>query len=180
MQGLQLPPSGYQLCATVYTGFATQPLQRADIAGKGSSGRKVLRHGDWSHRIVYGLDHARSKITNLYDGRPRCRPRASAQALSRHAPDQQRAVCSGRDGVWRLTITPLRCIDHFRHRRDQPEPVLPPAPSPASRCRAPQPRPSWACCTVPRPHGAFCQYATGYRAPEAGQVNDRFEAVAWA
>ena len=141
---------------------------------------KVLRHGDWSHRIVYGLDHVRSKITNLYDGQAPLPPESFP--LKRF-PDT-RQTSSGlylQDetvyGDW--TITPGLRIDHFAIDVTSQNLYYPPAPQPGKSLSGSAALPKLGVLYRATPAwSVFGQYATGYRAPEAGQVNDRFEAVA--
>lgn len=141
---------------------------------------KVLRHGDWSHRIVYGLEHARSKITNLYDGKEPLPPESFP--LKRF-PDT-RQTSSGLyvqdetvHGDW--TITPGLRIDHFAIDVTSQDLYYPPAPQPGKSLSGTAALPKLGVLYRATPAwSVFGQYATGYRAPDAGQVNDRFEAVA--
>ena len=141
---------------------------------------KVLRSGDWAHRIVYGLDHVRSKISNLYDGKA---PLAPETFPLKRFPDT-RQTSSGlylQDesvrGDW--TITPGLRIDHFSIDVTSQNLYYPPAPQPGRSMSGTAALPKLGVLYRATPEwSVFGQYATGYRAPDAGQVNDRFEAVA--
>jgi len=141
---------------------------------------KVLRHGEWSHRIVYGLDHVRSKITNLYDGKAPLPPESFP--LKRFPDTRQTSTGlyvqdETVHGDW--TITPGLRIDHFAIDVTSQDLYYPPAPQPGKSLSGSAALPKLGVLYRATPAwSVFGQYATGYRAPDAGQVNDRFEAVA--
>ena len=141
---------------------------------------KVLRHGDWSHRVVYGLDYARSKISNLYDGQA---PLPPENFPLKRFPDTRQASSGlyvqdeSVHGDW--TITPGLRIDHFAIDVTSQNLYFPPAPQPGKSLSGTAALPKLGLLYRATPEwSVFGQYATGYRAPDAGQVNDRFEAVA--
>ncbi len=136
---------------------------------------KVLRSGDWAHRLVYGLDYVRSRITNLYDGQGVVDP-AETFPLKRF-PDTRETMAGlylqDETVVGDWTITPGLRIDHFSIDATGQTPLFPqPARSLSGQAVLPKlgvlyrATPVWS---------VFGQYATGYRAPEPGQLNDRFQ-----
>ena len=141
---------------------------------------KVLRHPSWSSRFVYGLDWVRNSISNLYTGQA---PLAPEVFPLKRFPDthetsaglfvQNETVL----GDW--TITPGLRIDHFRIDVQNQDLYFPPAPQPAKDMSGTAVLPKLGLLYRATPEwSVFGQYATGYRAPEAGQVNDRFRAQA--
>ena len=136
---------------------------------------KVLRSGDWAHRIVYGLDHVRSRISNLYTGQMPVDP-AETFPLKRF-PDTREANTGvylqdeSVSGDW--TVTPGLRVDHFAIDATGQSAYFPqPARSLSGAAVLPKlgvlyrATPVWS---------VFGQYASGYRAPEPGQLNDRFK-----
>lgn len=141
---------------------------------------KVLRTKDWSSRFIYGLDYVRNSISNLYTGQA---PLAPEVFPLKRFPDthetsaglfvQNETVL----GDW--TMTPGLRIDHFRIDVQNQDLYFPPAPQPARDMSGTAVLPKLGLLYRATPQWSlFGQYATGYRAPEAGQVNDRFRAQA--
>lgn len=141
---------------------------------------KVLRGKDWSSRFVYGLDYVRNDISNLYTGQAPLAPEVfplkrfpDTHEISAGLFVQNETVL----GDW--TITPGLRIDHFRIDVQNQDLYFPPAPQPAKDMSGSAVLPKLGLLYRATPAwSVFGQYATGYRAPEAGQVNDRFRAQA--
>lgn len=141
---------------------------------------KVLRHGEWAHRLVYGLDYVRNDITNLYDGQA---PLAPEVFPLKRFPDTRESTAGlylqdeSIFGNW--TITPGVRVDHFAIDVQNQDLYYPPSPEPARSRSGSAFLPKLGLLYRATPQwSVFGQYATGYRAPEAGQVNDRFRAQA--
>lgn len=141
---------------------------------------KVLRQGEWSHRIVYGLDYVRNSISNLYDGQAPLPP--DTFPLKRF-PDTHESSAGlyvqDESVVGNWTITPGLRVDYFSIDVQNQDLYHPPAPQPATNMSGTAFLPKLGVLYRATPEwSVFGQYATGYRAPEAGQVNDRFQAQA--
>ena len=138
----------------------------------------MLRRQGWSSRFVYGVDYVRNSISNLYTGQAPLPPEAfplkrfpDTHEISAGLYAQNETVV----GNW--TITPGLRIDHFRIDVQNQDLYFPPAPQPAKDMSGSAFLPKLGLLYRATPEwSVFGQYATGYRAPEAGQVNDRFQA----
>ncbi len=141
---------------------------------------KVLRGDGWSHRLVYGLDHVRNDISNLYDGQA---PLAPEVFPLKRFPDTREtstaAYLQAESDLGNWTLTPGLRLEHYSIHVKNQNLYHPPAPEPA--------RSKSGSAVLPKlgvlyratdTWSVFGQYASGYRAPEAGQVNDRFQAEA--
>ena len=146
----------------------------------GLQAEKLVRSGAWAHQITYGLDHVNSRITNLYDGLnpappevfplkrfPDTRETSSALYL------QDEAVL----GDW--SFTPGLRLDHFALDVTSQAGFHPPAKQPGTSLSGSALSPKFGVLWRAAPQWSlFGQYATGFRAPEAGQVNGYFENLA--
>ncbi|WP_019375084.1 TonB-dependent receptor domain-containing protein, partial [Melaminivora alkalimesophila] len=146
----------------------------------GLQAEKLVRSGAWAHQITYGLDHVNSRITNLYDGLnpappevfplkrfPDTRETSSALYL------QDEAVL----GDW--SFTPGLRLDHFALDVTSQAGFHPPARQPGTSLSGSAVSPKFGVLWRAAPQWSlFGQYATGFRAPEAGQVNGYFENLA--
>jgi hemoglobin/transferrin/lactoferrin receptor protein len=142
---------------------------------------KVLRAGAgagaMSHRLVYGLDYVHSSISNLYTGQHPLPPETFP--LKRFPDTHETSVgLYVQDetvlGDW--TITPGLRIDHFRIDVQNQHLYHPPAAQPARDMSGTAVLPKLGVLYRVTPQwSVFGQYASGYRAPEAGQLNDRFQ-----
>jgi len=139
---------------------------------------KVLRRQGWSSRFVYGVDYVRNSISNLYTGQAPLPPEAFP--LKRF-PDTHEIgaglYAQNETVVGNWTITPGLRIDYFRIDVQNQDLYFPPAPQPAKDMSGSAFLPKLGLLYRATPEwSVFGQYATGYRAPETGQVNDRFQA----
>ncbi len=139
---------------------------------------KVLRGQDWSSRFVYGVDYVRNSISNLYTGQV---PLAPEVFPLKRFPDTHETSAGlfvqNETVVGNWTITPGLRIDHFAIDVQNQDLYYPPAPQPAKDMSGSAFLPKLGLLYRATPEwSVFGQYATGYRAPEAGQVNDRFQA----
>lgn len=141
---------------------------------------KLLRTGDWAHQLTYGFDHVNSRITNLYDGLNPAPPevfplkrfpdtRETSSAL--YLQDESIA------GNW--SFTPGLRLDHFSLDVTSQAGFHPPARQPGTSLSGSAVSPKFGVLwRATREWSVFGQYATGFRAPEAGQVNGYFENLA--
>lgn len=141
---------------------------------------KLVRTGEAAHRITYGFDYVRNRITNLYDG---VAPIPPETFPLKRFPDTRETASAlylqGESILGDWTFTPGLRLDHFSIDVTSQDGYYPPASQPGRSLSgsALSPKlgvqyritPAWSI------HG---QFATGYRPPEAGQLNDHFEAIA--
>lgn len=141
---------------------------------------KVLRGGDWTHRLTYGADIVRNSISNLYDGVAPLPPEAFP--LKRFPDTRETASAlylqgESVHGDW--TITPGLRLDHFSIDVTSQDGYYPPASQPGRSLSGSAVSPKLGVLYRVTPQWSlFGQFATGYRPPEAGQLNDHFEALA--
>jgi len=141
---------------------------------------RLLRAGGWAHQLTYGVDHVSSRIGNLYDGLNPAPPevfplkrfpdtRETASALFA----QDEAIV----GDW--SFTPGLRFDHFALDVTSQALFHPPARQPGQSLSGSALSPKFGALWRATPQWSlFGQYASGFRAPEAGQVNGYFENLA--
>ena len=141
---------------------------------------KILRSGGWAHKITYGLDHVRSDISNLYTGLAPLPPEVFP--LKRF-PDTRETTSAlyvqdeSVHGNW--SLTPGLRFDHFSLDVTSQAGFYPPAKQPGQSLSGSALSPK-----IGVPYRAteqwsvFGQYAAGFRAPDAGQVNGYYENAA--
>lgn len=139
---------------------------------------KVLRTGAAAHRITYGFDYVRNRITNLYDG---VAPLPPETFPLKRFPDTRETTSAlylqdeSIIGDW--TLTPGLRFDHFAVDVTSQEGFYPPASEPGRSLSGSALSPKLGLLYRVTPDwSVYGQVATGFRAPEAGQLNDRFEA----
>ena len=145
----------------------------------GVSAEKLLRRGDWSHRLVFGLDHVRNDIRNLYDG---VAPLPPEQFPLKRFPDTRESASAlylqdeSAHGDWSVTAG-LR-LDHFAIDVTSQAGYFPPARQPGQSLSGTAASPKLGVLYRATPAwSVYGQFASGFRAPEAGQLNDHFEAI---
>lgn len=141
---------------------------------------KTLRGGGWAHKITYGLDHVRSDITNLYTGLAPLPPEVFP--LKRF-PDTREATSAlyvqdeSVHGDW--SLTPGLRFDHFALDVTSQAGFYPPAKQPGQSLSGSALSPKIGVLYRATPvWSVFGQYAAGFRAPDAGQVNGYYENMA--
>jgi len=145
----------------------------------GLQAEKVVRAGDWTHRVVYGAEHTRNTITNLYDGQAPLPP--DVFPLKRF-PDTRETTSAlfvqNESVIGDWTFTPGLRIDHFAIDVTSQAGFYPPAPQPGKSLSQSAVLPKLGVLWRATPAWSlFGQYSEGFRAPEPGQLNDYFEAV---
>ncbi|MBS7350082.1 MAG: TonB-dependent hemoglobin/transferrin/lactoferrin family receptor [Comamonas sp.] len=146
----------------------------------GAQAETVLRQGDWSHRLSYGIDHVRNNISNLYDGQAPLPPETFPLKRFPDTRETTTGVYVQAESVLgKWSITPGLRIDHFDIHAKNQNLYHPPAPQPAKDLSGTAFLPKLGLLyRATDEWSVFGQYSTGYRPPEAGQVNDRFQAQA--
>ncbi|HMN20442.1 MAG TPA: TonB-dependent hemoglobin/transferrin/lactoferrin family receptor [Ottowia sp.] len=141
---------------------------------------KVLRTGAAAHRITYGVDYVRNRITNLYDG---VAPLPPETFPLKRFPDTRETFSAlylqdeSIIGDW--TLTPGLRFDHFAIDVTSQDGYYPPASQPGRSLSGSALSPKLGVLYRVTPAwSVYGQFATGFRAPEAGQLNDHFEALA--
>lgn len=141
---------------------------------------KVLRTGGAAHRITYGFDWVRNRIDNRYDG---VAPLPPEVFPLKRFPDTRETFSAlylqdeSIIGDW--TITPGLRFDHFAIDVTSQDGYYPPASQPGRSLSGSALSPKLGVLYRVTPAwSVYGQFATGFRAPEAGQLNDHFEALA--
>ncbi len=141
---------------------------------------KLLRSGDWAHQITYGFDHVSSRISNLYDG---LNPAPPEVFPLKRFPDTRETSSAlyvqGESIVGNWSFTPGLRFDHFSLDVTSQAGFHPPAKQPGTSLSGSAVSPKFGVLyRATREWSVFGQWATGFRAPEAGQVNGYFENLA--
>ena len=138
---------------------------------------KTVRTGAWAHKITYGFDHVRSNISNLYTG---VGPLAPEVFPLKRFPDTREttnalyAQSESVFGDW--TVTPGVRYDHFALDVTSQDGFYPPARQPGKSLSGSALSPKIGVLyRATSQWSVFGQYATGFRAPDAGQINGYFE-----
>lgn len=141
---------------------------------------KVWRHGDWSHRVVYGADWVRNSITNLYDGQAPLPPEVFPLKRFPDTRETTSALYIQDESVWGdWSFTPGVRIDHYSIDVTSQQGYYPPAQQPGRSSSGTAVSPKFGVLWRATPSWSlYGQYSAGYRPPEAGQLNDHFEALA--
>lgn len=141
---------------------------------------KILRSGGWAHKITYGLDHVRSDISNLYTGLAPLPPEVFP--LKRF-PDTRETTSAlyvqdeSVHGNW--SLTPGLRFDHFSLDVTSQAGFFPPAKQPGQSLSGSALSPKIGVLyRATEQWSVFGQYAAGFRAPDAGQVNGYYENAA--
>lgn len=141
---------------------------------------KTLRSGDWAHKVTYGIDYVRSNISNLYTGIGPLPPEVFPLKRfpdTRETTNALYAQSESVHGDW--TLTPGLRFDHFALDVTSQEGFYPPARQPGKSLSGSALSPKIGVLYRASPQwSVFGQYAAGFRAPDAGQVNGYFENAA--
>ncbi|WP_186764642.1 TonB-dependent hemoglobin/transferrin/lactoferrin family receptor [Comamonas flocculans] len=145
----------------------------------GLQAEKVLRAGEWTHRLAYGAEYTRNHISNLYDGLAPLAPDVFPLKRFPDTRESTSALYLQDETVWGdWTFTPGLRIDHFAIDVTSQSGFYPPAAQPGKSLSKAAVLPKlgvlWRASSE---WSLFGQYSQGLRAPEPGQLNDHFEAV---
>ena len=146
----------------------------------GVRAEKLLRSGDWTHRLIYGADYVRNNIRNLYDG---VAPLAPERFPLKRFPDTRETSSAlylqDESVVGDWTLTPGLRLDHFAIDVTSQAGYFPPARQPGKSLSGSAVSPKLGVMYRATPAwSVYGALATGFRPPEAGQLNDHFEAIA--
>lgn len=146
----------------------------------GARAEKLLRHGDWTHRLTYGADYVRSNIRNLYDG---VAPLPPETFPFKRFPDTRETSAAlylqDESVVGDWSLTPGLRLDRFAVDVTSQEGYFPPSKVPGKSLSGSAASPKLGVLYRATPAwSVYGQYAAGFRPPEAGQLNDQFEYLA--
>lgn len=141
---------------------------------------KLLRNGDWAHRLTYGYDYVRSDIDNLYTGLNPAPPEVFPLKRFPDTRETTHAVYLQDETVWGdWSFTPGLRLDHFALDVTSQAGFYPPASEPGKSLSGSALSPKFGLLYRATPvWTVYGQYAAGFRAPDAGQVNGYFENMA--
>lgn len=141
---------------------------------------KLLRHGDWSHRLTYGYDYVQSRIDNLYTGLAPLPPEVFPLKRFPDTRETTHALYLQDESVrgdW--SFTPGLRVDHFALDVTSQAGFYPPAAEPGKSLSGSALSPKFGLLYRATPAWTvYGQYAAGFRAPDAGQVNGYYENMA--
>ena len=145
--------------------------------------RKTTDVGNgWARTLVYGLDHQRADLRNLYTGLNPLAPEVFP--LKRFPDTRESGTAIYAQGEWvneRLSVVPGVRWDHFAVDVQSQAGFYPPAKLPARSLSGSAASPKLGVLyRASTDWGVFGQYAGGFRAPTANQVNGYFENAAEA
>lgn len=145
----------------------------------GLQAEKVIRTGDWTHRMLYGIEHLRNTITNSYDGQAPLPPDVFPLKRFPDTRETSSAIFLQNESVWGdWTFTPGVRIDHFAVDVTSQEGFYPPSALPGKSLSKSAVLPKFGVLWRATPAWSlFGQYSEGFRAPEPGQLNDHFEGI---
>lgn len=141
---------------------------------------KTLHAGSGSHRLRWGADYMRNRISNLYDGEAPLEP---DEFPLKRFPDttETRAALYLQDeaAYGRWTLRPGLRLDYYDIHVTSQAGYYPPADQPGRSRSGTALSPSLGLMFRATPEWRiYGQYARGFKPPEAGQLNDHFEALA--
>lgn len=136
--------------------------------------RKIPLTDRWSQKVVYGVDHAATEITSMFDGYdPAPLPR---YVPKKYFPDTRDSMTGFfaqtelSDGYWR--ITPGVRYEHFSLHVLSQDGYSPPSPTPGRSLSGSNVSPKLGTVLHLTPQWSlFGNYAGGFRAPNATQIN---------
>lgn len=136
----------------------------------------------WARTLTYGIDHQSSEIRNLYTGLNPLAPEVFP--LKRFPDTRESGTALYAQGEWlseRLSIVPGVRFDHFVLDVQSQDGFYPPAKLPGRSLSGSAASPKLGMLYRATPNwSVFGQYAGGFRAPTATQVNGYFENAAEA
>lgn len=131
----------------------------------------------WARTFTYGLDHQNSEIRNLYTGLNPLAPEVFP--LKRFPDTRESSTALYAQGEWlseRMSIVPGVRFDHFAVDVQSQDGFYPPAKLPGRSLSGSAASPKLAMLYRTTPNwSVFGQYAGGFRAPTANQVNGYYE-----
>lgn len=132
---------------------------------------------DWSQRMSYGLDLARTDVSNMFDGAD---PGNAAFVARKYFPDTRestRALFVQSEVVTdQWSITPGIRFDHFDLDVRTQAGFFPPSKTPGKSLAGSRVSPKLGVLFRATPAwSAFAQVASGFRSPNAQQVNGTFD-----
>ena len=138
---------------------------------------KTLRMGAWAHKVTYGFDSVRSNISNIYTGVEPLPPEVFPLKRFPDTRETTNALYAQSESVFGdWTITPGVRYDHFALDVTRQDGFYPPARQPGKSLSGSALSPKIGVLYRATPQwSVFGQYATGFRAPDAGQINGYFE-----
>ncbi len=146
----------------------------------GAQADKLLTQGDWAHSITYGYDYVRSNIDNLYTGLAPLPPEVFPLKRFPDTRETTHALYLQDESIWRdWSFTPGLRLDHFALDVTSQAGFYPPASAPGKSLSGSALSPKFGVLFRATPvWTVYGQYAAGFRAPDAGQVNGYFENMA--
>ncbi|MGP1681659.1 MAG: TonB-dependent hemoglobin/transferrin/lactoferrin family receptor [Giesbergeria sp.] len=141
---------------------------------------KLVKSGDWSHRLTYGYDYVRSNVENLYTGLNPAPPEKFPLKRFPDTRDTTHGLYLQDESVWGdWSFTPGLRFDHFALDVTSQAGFYPPASQPGKSLSDSALSPKFGLLYRATPvWTVYGQYAAGFRAPDAGQVNGYFENMA--
>ena len=143
---------------------------------------KLFKSGDWAHRLTYGYDYVRSDIDNLYTGLAPLPPEVFPLKRFPDTRETTHALYLQDESVlgdW--SLTPGLRLDHFALDVTSQAGFYPPASEPGKSLSGSAVSPKFGLLYRATPAWTlYGQYAAGFRAPDAGQVNGYYENMAEA
>ncbi len=147
----------------------------------GLQAEKTLRTpGGWAHKLTYGIDHIRSDISNVYTGVAPLPPEVFPLKRFPDTRETSSAVYVQAESVIdRWSITPGLRWDHFALDVTTQAGFYPPAAKPGQSLSGSALSPKLGVLyRATSQWSVFGQYATGFRAPDAAQINGYYENAA--
>ncbi len=147
----------------------------------GLQAEKTLRApGGWAHKFTYGIDHIRSDISNVYTGLAPLPPEVFPLKRFPDTRETSSAVYAQAESVidqW--SITPGLRWDHFALDVTSQAGFYPPAAQPGQSLSGSALSPKLGVLyRATTQWSVFGQYAAGFRAPDAAQINGYYENAA--
>lgn len=143
---------------------------------------KLVQSGDWAHRLTYGYDYVQSRIDNLYTGLAPLPPEVFPLKRFPDTRETTHALYVQDESVrgdW--SFTPGLRVDHFALDVTSQAGFYPPAAEPGKSLSGSAVSPKFGVLYRATPAWSlYGQYAAGFRAPDAGQVNGYYENMAEA
>lgn len=141
---------------------------------------KTLRGNGWTHQITYGYDHVRSDIDNLYTGLAPLPPEVFPLKRFPDTRESTQALYVQDESVYgNWSLTPGLRFDHFALDVTSQAGFYPPAQQSGKSLSGSALSPKLGVLyRATHTWSVFGQYAAGFRAPDAGQVNGYFENMA--
>lgn len=157
----------------------TRDVQYAERGWQASvqASKTTAQGADWARTLTYGLDLQRTLLTNVYDGTNPLPPEVFP--LKRFPDTRETSSALYLQSEWlspRWSIVPGLRLDHFSLDVRSQDGFYPPAKQPARSMSGSAASPKLGVLLRATDEWSlFGQYAEGFRAPNAHQVNGYFE-----